>query len=296
MTLKRKVTDLSTVDEKYRDLYTEKKEKDATVYLLTEIEGHDAPDILRTVRGEAATLRTANTKFKEQLAAFEGLDIEAVTGALAENESLKTEVAALKEGKPATGKAFDDAVAAKIKAATGPLETKVKKLETERDTFKVKTEELTKFQTQRVIDDEVVGAFRTLKVDDDVFTRKGDDPDDLPDGLLWARSKFKISEDGKVVDKNGLTPKDLLEQMKDGGQRGHWFGSTGGTGSVPNGPDGKTVSNPWMPGAGWNPTAQSAIQEKDPQRAVALATAAGCPDVDAPFHPKDGTMREFSRY
>lgn len=296
MALKRKVTDLSTVDEKYRDLYTEKKEKDATVYLLTEIEGHDAPDILRTVRGEAATLRTTNTKYKEQLAAFEGLDIEAVTGALAENESLKTEVAALKEGKPAAGKAFDDAVAAKVKAATGPLETKLKKAETERDTHKTKVEELSRGATQRLIDDTVVGAFRELKVDDEVFTRRGEDADDLPDGLLWARSKFKISEDGKVVDKNGLTPKDLLEQMRDGGQRGHWFGSTGGTGSVPNGPDGKPTANPWMPGAGWNPTAQSAIQEKDPQRAQALAAAAGCPDVDAAYHPKDGQMREFSRY
>jgi hypothetical protein len=296
MALKRKVTDLSTVDEKHQDLYTEKKEGDKTIYLLTEIEDHDAPDKLRTVRTEAGTLRVANTKYKEQLAAFEGLDIEVVANAVAENEALKTEVAALKEGKPASGKAFDEAVAAKIKAATGPLETKVKKLETERDTHKVKVEELTRFQTQRMIDDEVVGAFRTLKVDDEVFSRKGDDPDDLPDGLLWARSKFKISDDGKVVDKNGLTPKDLLEQMKDGGQRGHWFGTTGGTGSVTNGPDGKAVSNPWSPGAGWNPTAQSAIQEKDPQRAVALATAAGCPDVDAAYHPKDGQMREFSRY
>lgn len=296
MALKRKVTDLSTVEENHRDLYTEKKEKDATVYLLTEIEDWDAPDKLRQVRTEAGTLRVANTKYKEQLAAFEGLDIEAVTGALAENESLKTEVAALKEGKPASGKAFDEAVAAKVKAATGTLETKLKKLETERDTHKTKVEELTRFQTQRIIDDEVVGAFRALKVDDEVFNRKGDDPDDLPDGLLWARSKFKISEDGKVVDKNGLTPKDLLEQMKDGGQRGHWFGTTGGTGSSQGGPDGKATSNPWMPGAGWNPTAQSAIQEKDPQRAVALATAAGCPDVDAAFHPKDGQMREFSRY
>lgn len=296
MALKRKVTDLSTVDEKYRDLYTEKKEGTTAVYLLTEIEDHDAPDKLRTVRTEAGTLRVANTKYKEQLAAFEGLDIEVVANAVAENEALKTEVAALKEGKPTSGKAFDDAVAAKVKAATGPLETKVKKLEGERDTFKTKTEELTRFQTQRIIDDEVVGAFRSLKVDDDVFNRKGDDPDDLPDGLLWARSKFKISEDGKVVDKNGLTPKDLLEQMKESGQRGHWFGTTGGTGSASGGTDAKASANPWMPGAGWNPTAQSAIQEKDPQRAVALATAAGCPDVDAAYHPKDGAMREFSRY
>lgn len=296
MKLKRKVEDLSTVDEKHRDLYTEKKEGDKTVYLLTEIEGHDAPDILRAKNQENATLRTANTKYKEQLAAFEGLDIEAVTGALAENESLKADVAALKEGKPTSGKAFDDAVAAKVKAATGPLETKVKKLEGERDTFKTRAEELTRFQVQRTIDDTVIGAFRELKVDDEVFTRRGEDADDLPDGLLWARSKFKISDDGKVVDKNGLTPKDLLEQMKESGQRGHWFGSTGGTGSASGGTDAKASANPWMPGAGWNPTAQSAIQEKDPQRAVALATAAGCPDVDAAYHPKDGGMREFSRY
>lgn len=294
MALKRKVKDINTVDDKYRELYTQKKEGED--WVLTEIEDHDAPDKLRAVRTEAGTLRVQNTKFKEQLAAFEGLDIEAVTGALAENESLKADIAALKEGKPTSGKAFDDAVAAKVKQATNPLESKIKKLENERDTFKGKAEELTRYQTQRTIDDVVVGAFRELKVDEEVFSLKGGDPDDLPDGLLWARSRFKISDDGKVVDKDGLSPKDRLEAMKESGQRGHWFGSTGGTGSLPSGTDGKPAANPWMPGAGWNPTAQSAIQEKDPQRAQALAVAAGCPDVDAPFHPKDGQMREFSRY
>src|SRR5690606_28026440 len=122
------------------------------------------PDILRSKNQENATLRIANTKYKEQLAAFEGLDIEAVTSALAENESLKADLAALKEGKPTSGKAFDEAVAAKVKAATGPLESKIKKLEGERDTFKGKAEELTRFQQQRTIDDEVVAAFRELKV------------------------------------------------------------------------------------------------------------------------------------
>lgn len=296
MALKRKVEDISTVEEAFRPLYTERKEKDKTIYLLTEIEDYDAPDKLRAARTEAGGLRVENNKFKTQLAAFEGVDIEVAANALVELQAAKDEIEALKAGKGGDAKAIDKAVESKLKAATTPLENKIKKLEADYTKVQEEAKTLKVERQTRLIEDTVVGAFRELKVDEDVFSRKGDDPDDLPDGLLWARSRFKVGEDGKVVDKNGLTPKDVLEQMKDGGQRGHWFGTTGGTGSLPNGPDGKPEGNPWMPGAAWNPMKQSEIQGKDPTRAQALAAAAGCPDIDAPFHPKDGQMREFSRY
>lgn len=296
MALKRKVEDLTTVEESYRPLYTERKEKDKTVYLLTEIEDFDAPDKLRTVRTEAGALRIENTKYKGQLAAFEGVDIDVAANALIELQATKDELEALKAGKGGDAKALDAAVKSRLTAETTPLLNKIKKLETDFARVQETNTNLAREREQRILDDNAISTFRELKINADVFQLKGEDADDLPDGILWARGRFKIGEDGKAVDrKTGVTIKDTLEAMRDAGQRPHWFGETGGTGSVP-GNGTKSESNPWLPGAKWNSYQQSLIQAKDPQRAQALAIAAGCPDVDAPFHPKDPGMREVDRY
>lgn len=292
MALKRKVKDISTVDEKYRDLYTQKKEGED--WTLTEIEGHDAPDILRAKNQENATLRTANTKFKEQLAAFEGVDVEVAANALTELEALRAEHEALKAGRGKDSKEFTTAVEAAVKAKLSPLENQVKKLTTEKTTLEQANQQLIAAQTTRKIEDEVVGAFTALKVRPEVYAGTSDDP---ADGQLWARQRFQISSDGKVVDKvTGLPPKELLEQIRDEGKRPYWFGETSGTNSSATDSNGRPAGNPWLPRPHWNPDKQSEIQFKDPAKAEQLARAAGLDDVDAPFHPKDGGMREISQY
>lgn len=296
MTLKRKVESLDSVEEAYRPLYTERTEKGAAIFVLSEIEDWDAPEKLRSARTEAGGLRVENNKFKAQLAAFEGVDVEVAANAIVELQAAKDEIEALKAGKGNDAKAIEKAVESRLKAATNMLENKIKKLEGDYTKVQDENKQLLASAQTRAVDDAALSAFRELKVEADVFSLKGDDPDDLPDGLLWARGRFKVGEDGKVIDKNGLTPKDVLASMRDAGQRGHWFGETGGTGSRSAGNHERAGANPWMPGALWDPTKQCEIQSKDPQRAASLATAAGCPDVDAAFHPKDGGMREFSRY
>ncbi len=291
MALKRKIKDINTVDEKYRDLYTQKKEGED--WVLTEIEDHDAPDKLRSKNTENGALRLENNKFKGQLSAFEGVDVEAAANALQELAAANAELEVLRAGSGKDSKAIEAAVNAKLTAATSPLQTKLAKLQKEHDTLLTENTSLKTAQTTRTIEDSVVSAFTALKVDPKVYAGEADDP---ADGQLWARQRFHLV-DGKVVDKvTGLPPKELLEQMRDDGKRPHWFGETSGTGSGALGSDNRPASNPWMQRPHWNPDKQSEIQMKDPAKAELLAKQAGCPDVDAPFHPKDGGPREVSQY
>lgn len=289
MKLPRKTKDISSIAEGKRDLYTVKKDKDGNEeYHLTEIDNHDDYEIIRSVRSENAAFRTENKKFKEQHASFEGLDLEKYTTVLAENEALKAEKEAL-GGKDQ--KAIDKAVEARLAAVTAPLQLKLKTFETELTTVRTKNEEYVKSERQRTIDDHALSAFTELGVEKWVYTR-GSDGDDA-DGLAWARRNAVIGEDGKVTHKSGLALKDALVQMRDNGERGHWFGGHAGAGSGGGSGLGNTGTNPWS-ADGWNFDKQCEIQLKDPQRANQLAAAAGV-DVNAAYHPKKG-IPEFSQY
>lgn len=292
--LARRTKDLTAIKESHRDLYTEKKSTkdgvESSEWVLTEIDNHDDVDILRTVRQENATFRVENTKLKGQQSTFEGLDLERYTTTLAENEALKAE-------KEATGgkdqKAIDKAVEARLNATVAPLQLKLKNYETELTTHKTNLEKLSAERTGRTIDDAAMAAFNEVGVEKYVYSRSTKTKDD-PDGLAWARRVATITDDGKVVHKeSGLELKDHLVNMRDDGERPHWFGGSAGTGSAPIGSNGSRVSNPWS-AESWDALEQSNIQLKDEGRAKQLASAAGV-DVNAPFHPKNG-MPKFSQY
>lgn len=285
MKLPRKAKDIAAVPEAHRALYTQPKPEGD--WVLTEIDGHEDTDILRTVRGEAAQLRTENTKLKTQQTTFEGVDLEKYSATVAENEALKAEKAALTTKDQ---QLIDKAVDARLKQVTSPLELKVKNFETQVTTLKQENDAMKGERKLRTVDDAALAAFHEVGVEKYVFTRATDD--DEPDGLAWARRNAVIGEDGKVTHKSGLPLKEALVQMRDDGQRAHWFGGSAGTGSGPSGGT-KGNANPWM-AESWNATTQNEIQMKNETLAKQLAAAAGV-DVNAAFHPKNG-MPAMSQY
>lgn len=287
MPLPRRTKDITSIKEAHRDLYTLKKVKengvDVEIHVLTDIENHDDVEINRTLRSEAAANRTKYAAIDAKLASLpEGFDAEKAAQLIADNEALKAE-------KEAAGgkdqKAIDKAVEARLNAATAPLQLKVKQYETEVGTLKTENEKFKTSAVERTIDDAAMSAFTKVGVQQHVYTRGklGDDPD----GLSWARRVAHVV-DGKVVHKtSGLPLDDVLVQMRDDGDRAHWFGGSSGTGSGNGGlGNERGPSNPWA-AESWNPTAQCEIQNKDLPRAKQLASNAGV-DVDAPFHPKNG--------
>lgn len=280
--LKRKVevAAIDTIDEKYRELYEER----AGALILTGIDDHDAPDILRTVRGEAAGLRIKNTQLTAQLEVFSGLEPEAVRQALVENVALKAETAA---HTTKDKKLFDDAVASRVKVELAQVQSKLDSTVKERDTLLTENAGFKKGVTTRKIHDEMLAACVKQGVQKTAYTGK------YPDALTWAEQVAVITEDGKIVEKEtGLPLADALRAMQDAGERSHWFGTSSG-GSATGGTGGVGKANPWT-ADNWNAMEQSLIQEKDPARAEAMAKVAGVP-VDAPFHPKNG-MPSFSQY
>lgn len=291
MALPRKTKDLTSINEKYRDLYTMKKVKengvDVEIHVLSEIENADDVDIVRTLRSDAAANRTKYSAIEAKLASLpEGFDAEKAAQLIADNEALKAE-------KEAAGgkdqKAIDKAVEARLNAATAPLQLKVTQYEAQIGTLKTENEGFKKSQLERTIDDAAIAAFTKVGVQAHVYSRGklGDDPD----GLSWARRNAQIV-DGKVVHKTtGLPLDDALVQMRDEGDRPHWFGGSSGTGSGNGGlGNERGATNPWA-AESWNPTLQCDIQNKDLPRAKQLAANAGV-DVNAPYHPKNGLPKQ----
>lgn len=278
--LPRKVKAIDLVEEKYRDLYEPKGEE----FLLTLVEDHDAPDILRSVRGEAAGLRIKNKQLTDQMEVFTGLEPEAVKLALTENVALKAEIAAF--GTKDKEK-FNEAVQARVRTELAPVQSKLDAALKDKDKLQKENETFQKQTKSRLIHDEAIAACVKQNVQKTAYTGKH------PDALLWAQEVAVITDDGKIIEKDtGLPLADALRAMQDSGERAHWFGTSfGGDAAGSKGSGGKP--NPWL-AEYWNPTEQSAIQEKEPERANAMARVAGV-DVDAAYHPKNG-IPVFSQY
>ncbi len=109
---------------------------------------------------------------------------------------------------------------------------------------------------------------------------KGFQPSAAEDALILAERMFEVTDDGKVVTKDGVgvTPGvDAVVWLQDlQTKRAHWWGPTegGGAGGSGRGNGGGGGSNPWK-GESWNMTEQGKIWRENPARADQLARAAG---------------------
>lgn len=272
--LKALLADISEVDEKYRDLYTERNGK----WEFTGVEGlKTQADIDRQlaanqkVRGDLTKAQGDLKIATDKLATYEGLDPEDVRARLDELETLKAG-----NSVPELAKNFQATVESrvaqlldgKVKAATSKLERqlaevsgKVTELTTSNASWEVKDQ-------QRTIADAVQAVAIVSKVI----------PSALPDLVATAGRELKIV-DGKVQTEDGRDAAAWLADRKEKTPF-YWPQAQGAGGRGGN--DGGTIDgeNPFRR-EGWNQTKIGRVLSADPAKAAKLAEQAGVPKDDA---------------
>jgi hypothetical protein len=282
--LKAIVAKIDDVDEKYRDLYTVKKDAKGVDVWEIQIEGGKTQGDIDRVNAALIKERKEHgevtAKFKvatESLAAFgetTPAQVAEFTEKLANLEAagasdiqknfqelLATRVAAVVDGK--------------TKVATDKLTKQLNDLTVLHTTAVQENDKLKLSDLYRTIDDSVRDAAVASKM--------------LPaaqvDALMRARSAFAVV-DGKVVTTDGLTPSDWVEQRK--ADAGYWWPVARGAGA--QGSDGAggflASDNPWTRN-NWNVTKQGEIVRADPAKAERFATSAGSKVGATAPAPKD---------
>lgn len=268
---------LDEIPEEYRGLYTEKNGK----FEITGVEGIKTQADVDRVQASLKKERDEHKATKDKLVAWGEMKPEDVTAKLARIEEL--EVAA--KGKIDEAKLDDMAnkrAEAIARSKLGPVE---RELATLRAKDKENSEKLTGYETKerlRNVHDAVRGALVETKAL----------PEAHEDALLLAERTFEVTEEGRVVTKDGvagvapgLSPKDWLASLQ--AKRPHWWPGNVGGGS--RGSDGKGGSgfgqNPWS-AEHWNLTAQGAYAKQHGQEKAEKAAAAAGSKIGATSPPK----------
>jgi len=256
------VDDLTTVDEKYHDLYAEKNGK----FELVGVRGFKTQADVDRLSSALEKERNDHKQVRATLSVFGDRKIEDI---LADLDRIPELEVAAKGGK------LDDA---KIQELLEPkLKSKLAPLEREKLGLLTKVEELTKMvgeyqqkETIRTLHDAVRQTLSDPKMEG--FQQTATD-----DVLMYAERMLEIV-DGKVVTKDGVgvTPgidaTVWLTEMQQ--KKPHWWGPTAGGGSQGSRTTGPAASNPWSD-AGWNMTEQGRIYAESPTRAAQMAKSAG---------------------
>jgi hypothetical protein len=258
MPIKAVVDSIDEIPEAHRELYTEKNGK----FELTGIEGVKTQADIDRLKAAADNERNAHRTTKERYSVLADLDPAEVRKQL----DRITELEAAAAGK------LDDAGIQKL--VDGRLSTVTAPLKRELDQSKLAIQErdqkiqgYEQKEVRRTINDDVLKACLKLKVQESA----------IEDALLLAERSFELSEDKKVITKDGIgvTPgvsaEVWLTDMQ--AKRPHWWGTSqgggaGGSGAAPSG------ANPFSH-EHWNMTAQGALHKQNPQKAEQMAKAAG---------------------
>jgi hypothetical protein len=262
MAIKAVIDKLEDVDEKYRDLYTEKNGK----FELTGVEGMKTQGDVDRLTVALEKERKDHKGTKQKFEIFGDRKAEDILADLDTIPALK----AAAEGKFDEGK-VNELVEKRIGAKTGPLERKITQLtkdSAEKDTL---IEGFKSKEATRSIHDAVREA---------VGKATGFQATALEDALMFAERHLHINEEGKVVTKDnvGVTPGVdavvwLTEQKE---KRPHWWGDTKGGGARGNNGSGGSggSDNPWARET-WNMTKQGQLVRENRTRAEQLAKSAG---------------------
>lgn len=273
MAIKFAIKTLDEVDEKYRDLYVEKKDDKGTVTgFQLQVDGvrtqADVDAVTKAKQRETEEHGKTKTKLKDteaKLLVWEELDPEDVKAKL---DKLTT----LEAGNSQTDlqKNFETTVAARaeqlaekrIKIETAKLAKQIGELQTANAAYETNAKTLSEQIRHRTIDDAVRGAATTAKVQE--FA--------VPDALIHARGVFKIDEAGKIVTEDGKDPAEWMEDRK--AISPHWWPVAKGAGAHGSG-DGTPFagSNPWTPEA-WSVTEQTNLVRTNATKATQLAEQA----------------------
>lgn len=255
---------IDDVPEAVREHYTEVDGK-----FVLGVDGADALPAMKGLRDENAKRRISERKATESLAiyttAFGTRKPDEILGILDRVPELEAAAAGrIDETK------INSMVETRLGAKLGPVQRQVSTLTTslaEKDAIIVGYQ--TKERT-RAVHDSVRAA---------IGQSKGFQPSATEDALMLAERMFEVSEDGKVVTKDGVgvTPGvDAVVWLTDlQTKRAHWWGPTEGGGAGGNrGGGGGGADNPWRADQ-WNMTKQAALVQSNPTRAEQLAKAAG---------------------
>jgi hypothetical protein len=263
MLLKTVVKSLDDIDEKYRDLYTERNGQ----YELTEIEGVKTQSDIDRLQNALARERSEHKATKSALSAFGDLKPDEVF----------TQLDKLKEHETLSENAEIAPPSDKVqKLVESRLQAKIAPIEREREQLRARIAEQEKLiaefrqkDIQRQINESVRSAANTAKLL----------PAAIDDALLLAERVFEVDDSGKVITKEncgfmpGIDAQTWLSDIQS--KRPHWWAPSVGGGAVGhNGGGAYSSNNPWS-AENWNLTKQAEILMKDRARANNLASVAG---------------------
>ena len=270
MAIKAILADIGEVDEKYRDLYTQKGDK----WELTGVEGIKTQADIDRLNGSLTKERTDHAKTKadlkvatDKVASFGDLDPDDVTAKLEKLETYETG-----NKVPELAKNFETTVAnrvaqvleAKVKSETNKLQ---RQLDEANQKLGVATQQVGEFQTRentRTVHD----AIRAEAVKEKVL------PEAIPDLLLVAGQELKLT-DGKVLTEDGRDPTQVIQDYKQ--KRPYFWPAAKGAGAGGSGQGGDMSGENPFKREGWNQTKIAQLVQKDPAKAARMAEAAGVP-------------------
>lgn len=261
MAIKAVIEKLEDVDEKYRDLYTEKNGK----YEITGIDGMKTQADVDRLQTALTKERGDHKETKKKFDVFGDRKPEDILSALDRIPELE----AAAGGKLDETK-INELVEKRLTSKLAPIQRENEKLKgsiAERD---AKINEFAQRETTRTIHDAVRDA---------VGKSSGFQGTALEDALLFGERHLTVNDEGKVVTKDnvGVTPgieaTVWLSEMQQ--RKSHWWGETKGGGA--NGNKGGTSTSGANPFTheGWNVTEQGRLLRDNRTRAEQLAKIAG---------------------
>jgi len=262
MAIKAVVEKLDEVDERYRDLYTERNGK----FELTGVEGMKTEADVTRLSSALEKERNDHKGTKKRFEVFGDRKPEDILTLLDRIPELE----AAAEGK-LDDNAINKIVETRIGAKVGPLDRQLKQMAQQNaellaENNGYKTKEMT-----RTLHDSIREAFGKSQ---------GIQSAALEDALMLGERMLSLNDEGKVVTRDGVgvTPGvDAVVWLTEMQQkRPHWWGPTQGGGSGGNNgrPGGDGGRNPWSADA-WNLTEQGRIWKENKTRAEQLARSAG---------------------
>lgn len=217
---------LNSLDGVNEAIASEYKERDGKFEL--DVSGVYTETDRNKLHGSLESERTEHKATKRRVAAFGEHTPETLAKLVEEHEQrgLEIETFASKGDPEAQEKLLD----AKVKAKMGPHERELEKARKENLELRDENTGLVSAATSGAINNQVTKAFKAKDLGANILA--------LEDVELWAERVFHKDDDGKIVSKDGvgvtpgLSPADVLKDMREAGQRPLWFGETVGAGAT----------------------------------------------------------------
>lgn len=271
MPLKAIVDSLDDVPEHFHELYTEKNGK----YEISGIEGIKTQADIDRLQSALTKERNDHKAVKERFSVFADRDPTEILGILDRVPELEAAAA----GKIDDAK-LNEMVESRLKTRVAPLEREKGTLAQKLTEYEQRVQMYETKERTRTIYDEVRSA---------IGKTQGFQQSAVEDALMFAERMLEVTEDGKVVTKDGVgvtAGVDATVWLSDmQNRKPHWWGPTEGGGATGNRGTGGGGSNPFSH-AGWNMTEQGKLYRENPARAEQLAKAAGTSIGGARPQPK----------